>query len=189
MNEIKICVGSLNPTKIYAVERAFSKYFNHFQIFKLKVKSSVPNQPVGMDEIIKGAKYRAQMSLNYLKNDKKLNVDIFGVGIEAGLVEISFAKTNYMDFQFCVIMDEFQIITLGSGVAFEYPQSVIDKIISNRNSEIGDIIGKLANNPNLKNEAGAISFLSKNVINRTDILSQAVICALLPRINTKLYGD
>jgi len=188
MNEIKICVGSLNPTKIYAVERAFSKYFNHFQIFKLKVKSSVPNQPVGMDEIIKGAKYRAQMSLNYLKNDKKLNVDIFGVGIEAGLVEISFAKTNYMDFQFCVIMDEFQIITLGSGVAFEYPQSVIDKIISNRNSEIGDIIGKLANNPNLKNEAGAISFLSKNVINRTDILSQAVICALLPRINNDLYG-
>jgi inosine/xanthosine triphosphatase len=189
MNEIKICVGTLNPTKIYAVERAFSKYFNHFQIFKIKIKSSVPNQPIGMVEIIKGAKYRAQMSLNYLKNDKKLNVDIFGVGIEAGLVEITFAKTNYMDFQFCVIMDEYEKITIGSGVAFEYPQSVIDKIMSNRNSEIGDIMGKLANNPNLKNEAGAISFLSKNVINRTDILSQAVICALLPRINTKLYGD
>jgi len=188
MNEIKICVGSLNPTKINAVEQAFSKYFNLFQIFKLKVKSSIPNQPVGMDEIIKGAKYRAQMSLNYLKNDKKLNDDIFGIGIEAGLVEIPFANTNYMDFQFCVIMDEFEEITLGSGVAFEYPPKIIDQITSNRNLEIGDVMGKLSNNPNLKNEGGAISFLSKNVLNRTDLLSQAVICALLPRINSKLYG-
>ncbi|MFX1339267.1 MAG: DUF84 family protein [Promethearchaeota archaeon] len=49
------------------------------------------------------------------------------------------------------------------------------------------MIGKLANNINLKNEAGAVSFLSKNVITRTEILTQAVICALLPRINKKLY--
>jgi len=188
MNEIKICVGSLNPTKIYAVEKAFSKYFNNFQIFKLKVKSSVSNQPIGMDDIIKGAKNRAQMSLNYLKNEKKLNYDIFGVGIEAGLIEITFAKTKYMDFQFCVIMDELEKMTLGSGVAFEYPQSIIDKLMSNRNLEIGDILGKLANNPNLKNEGGAISFLSKNMLNRTYILFQAIICALLPRINKELYG-
>lgn len=48
-------------------------------------------------------------------------------------------------------------------------------------------MGNVAGNPNLKNESGAIGILSKNRINRTDILTQAVTCALLPRINKTLY--
>ena len=92
-----------------------------------------------------------------------------------------------MDFQFCAIIDENQKISLGSGIAFEYPQFIINKVLENQDLEIGYIIGKLARNMNLKNELGAISFLSKNRIKRTEILTQAVICALLPWINQKLY--
>ena len=187
MNKSIICVGSLNPTKINAVKIAFGKYLNNFQIFKIKADSKIPNQPIGIDLIIKGAKNRAETALNHLFKVKKLEQNIFGVGIEAGLVQVPFTNTNYMDFQFCAIMDENERMTLDSGIAFEYPQSVIDEILSNKNTEIGDILGKLANNLNLKNEAGAISFLSKKIITRTEILTQAVICALLPRINKELY--
>jgi inosine/xanthosine triphosphatase len=183
----KVCVGSLNPTKVNAVKIAFEKYFNKFEIFKIKADSRVPNQPIGIDQIIKGAKNRAEQALNYFNNKKQMKSSIFGIGIEAGLVKVPFAKTKYMDFQFCVIMDKNRNITLGSGIAFEYPQMVINEIFSNQESEIGTIMGKLANNLNLKNEAGAISFLSKNVIVRTEILTQAVICALLPWINKELY--
>ena len=187
MNEVVICVGSLNPTKVKSAKIAFSKYYNNFQIFKIKADSKVPNQPIGMDLIINGAKNRAETALNHLIKVKKLEQNIFGVGIEAGLVQVPFTNTNYLDFQFCVIMDENKKITLGSGIAFEYPQSVIEEVLSNKDTEIGDIIGRLANNMNLKNEAGAISFLSKNVLTRIEILTQAVICALLPRINQELY--
>jgi len=92
-----------------------------------------------------------------------------------------------MDFQFCVILDECQNITIGSGISFEYPPQVIKDILTNNETEIGKIIGKLANNLNLKYESGAIGYLSKGVISRRDILTQAVICALLPRINKELY--
>ena len=187
MNNVVICVGSLNPTKVNSVKIAFSKYYYNYQIFKIKADSKVPDQPIGMDLIIKGAKNRAKTALNYLIEMKGLEQNIYGVGIEAGLVEVPPANTDYMDFQFCVIMDENEKITIGSGIAFEYPQSVIDEVLSNKDTEIGDIIGRLANNMNLKNEAGAISFLSKNIITRTEILTQAVICALLPRINKDLY--
>lgn len=188
MKNIKICISSLNPTKINAVKIAFSKYYKNFKVYKIKADSKVPDQPIGMDLILKGAKHRAKSALLYLMNEQDIYENIFGVGIEAGLVKVPYAQTNYMDFQFCIIMDENKRINLGSGIAFEYPRSVIDEIFSNQETEIGEIMEKLANNMNLKNESGAISFLSKKTITRTEILTQAVICALLPRINKKLYG-
>lgn len=139
-----------------------------------------------MDSIINGAINRAKKALIYLINQNIIK-NIFRVGIEAGLVNVPYANTNYMDFQFCAIIDENDKITLGSGITFEYPQFVIDQILSEMDTEIGEIMGTLANNMNLKYESGAISFLSKNVVVRTEVLSQAVICALLPRINKELY--
>lgn len=187
MRNIKICVGSLNPTKISAVETGFGKYFKKIEVFKIKVNSKVSNQPIGMEKILKGAINRAKAALDYLMTHEKK--DIFGVGIEAGLVPVPHTRTGYMDFQFCAIIDENQKISLGSGIAFEYPQEVIDQILENSDLEIGHIMGKLAGNMNLKNELGAISFLSKNRIKRTEILTQAVICALLPWINKKIYKE
>jgi inosine/xanthosine triphosphatase len=110
----------------------------------------------------------------------------FGIGIEAGLIKIPIAPSNYMDFQFCVIMDENCEIIIGSGIGFEYPKKVIDYVFSNK-KEIGHIMGDIANNENLKHENGAIGYLSKNTIKTIDILKDAEICALLPRINRNLY--
>ena len=188
MKNIKVSIGSLNPTKIEAVKLAFGKYFNNISYFEAKVESRVSNQPIGIEEILKGAKNRAEAAINFISKENDGNSILFGVGIEAGLVEIPLTLSNYMDFQFCVILDIKNILTIGSGVAFEYPKSVIERILVEKDLEIGDIMGDLAGNPNLKNETGAISFLSKNLMTRANILTQAVICALLPRINPDLYG-
>ena len=159
------------------------------------MKGEVNNSPtlkwplissIGIEIILKGAFNRAKEANSYLKHKCNNNSEIFGVGIEAGLVRISMANSNYMDFQFCVIIDKDDKLSLGSGTAFEYPQYIIDDVIANK-KEIGEIIGNLANNMNLKNENGAIGYLSNNFINRRDILFQAVICALLPQINKELY--
>lgn len=186
--KINICVGSLNPTKINAVKLGFSKYYNYFEVYHIKADSKVPNQPIGLKSIIQGAINRAQYSLDFIIFEKKTSINIFGVGIEAGLVEIPYTRTGFMDFQFCAIINETKKISLGSGIAFEYPKFIVDQIFPNQGKEIGEIMGKLANNINLKNETGAISFLSKNVLTRTEILSKAVICALLPFINQELYN-
>ncbi|MFX0037155.1 MAG: inosine/xanthosine triphosphatase [Candidatus Hermodarchaeota archaeon] len=187
MYKINVCVGSLNPTKIKAVEEALTKFFKNFRVYNIKVDSKVSNQPIGLKNIIKGAITRAKSSLNYLINEKKIQNDIFGVGIEAGLAEVPYTKSGFMDFQFCAIINEEKQISLGSGITFEYPKFVIDQILQEKDKEIGEIIGKLAGNENLKNESGAISFLSKNVITRKEILKQAAICAMLPFINKELY--
>jgi inosine/xanthosine triphosphatase len=189
MTENTICVGSLNPTKVNAVNQAFSRYFKNYKVFNIKAESKVVKQPIGLKTIIDGAINRARYSLNFLINTRRIKSSIYGVGIEAGLAEVPKTKTGFMDFQFCAIIDENDQISLGSGIGFEYPKFVINQILNNKDTEIGDIIGALAKNENLKNELGAISFLSKNVINRTEILTQAVICALLPFINKAVYNS
>ncbi|MBD3227928.1 MAG: DUF84 family protein, partial [Candidatus Lokiarchaeota archaeon] len=137
-------------------------------------------------KILEGAQNRAEFALNHLLKKENTKLPYYGIGIEAGLAKISLAPTNYMDFQFCVIMDKKKEISLGSGIAFEYPNFVINQVFTEK-KEIGDIMGELANNKNLKREAGAIGYLSDNTLKRIDILKEAVICALLPRINNTLY--
>ena len=188
MAKIIVCVGSLNPTKINAVKLAFSRYYKNLEVYNIKAESKVSIQPIGLKNIISGAINRAKQSLNFIINEKKLLHNIFGVRIEAGLVEIPYTRTGFMDFQFCAVVNETRKISLGSGIAFEYPKFVVDQILQDQEKEIGEIIGKLADNENLKNEAGAISFLSINNITRTEILTHAVICALLPFINIELYN-
>ncbi|MGV9171320.1 MAG: inosine/xanthosine triphosphatase [Promethearchaeia archaeon] len=188
MKEIHVCVGSLNPTKKDATKKAFLKFFRNISIDHVEADSGVSDQPIGRKNIIKGATNRAKQAMDFLIYKKKLHSHIFGVGIEAGLVEVPEARSGYMDFQFCVIITEERKIYLGSGIGFEYPPFVIDKILKNPSMEIGDIMGNLANNEDLKRETGAIGFLSNNVINRTDILTEAVICALLPIMRPKIYS-
>lgn len=183
---MNISIGSLNLVKIKAVKLAYEQYYDDFTIVEANVDSGVSDQPIGLDKILEGALNRARGAFYFLKEKIKDKSPVYGVGIEAGLVKISLAPTNYMDFQFCVIIDEKKKISLGSGIAFEYPDFVIEKVFSEK-KEIGYIMGNLANNKNLKKEAGAIGFLSKNRIKRIDILKEAVICALLPRINSTLY--
>ena len=185
---LKVCIGSQNPTKINAVDIAFKIVFENYDLYTISADSKVSNQPIGFDEIIQGAVNRATQALNYLEAKKEDNDALLGVGLESGLVKIPQANSKYMDFQYCAIIDENDYITLGTGNAFEHPQFVIDEILSKDNAEVGIIMGRLAINLELKNTGGAISFLSKNIIKRTDILSNAVICALLPRINVELYN-
>lgn len=171
-----------------AVRSAFSKYYNNFRVYSIKANSKISNQPIGLKTILTGAINRAKYSLNFIIDEKKIKTNIFGVGIEAGLVEIPYSRTGYMDFQFCALINEARQISLGAGIAFEYPKFIVNQILQDPEKEIGDIIGKLANNENLKNETGAISFLSKNTLTRKEILSKAVISALLPFINADLYN-
>ncbi|TFF95423.1 MAG: inosine/xanthosine triphosphatase [Promethearchaeota archaeon] len=191
MTLLKICVGSLNPTKITATQRAYGQFYQNFEVVKHKVNSGVPDQPIGLEVILEGAKTRAKNALQtFLENSTKTEgpEEYYGVGIEAGLVKVPHVSSNYMDFQFCAIIDEQDHYTFGSGIGFEYPKGVIEKVFKEK-KEIGEIMGNLSNNKHLKTEEGAIGFLSQNAIKRTDILMHAVICALLPRINTSLYNE
>jgi inosine/xanthosine triphosphatase len=103
----------------------------------------------------------------------------FGVGIEAGLIWNSSVK-NYFDVQFCAVIDKAGRITVGHGSGFQYPKKVIQEVKVGKS--IGEAMEVLTGIENIGKKRGAIGFLSKNILDRTELTEQAVLMAMIPRL-------
>lgn len=189
-----VLIGSKNPVKIKAVQSVFNSFFPNpiFEFHSYDSPSQVSPQPWGNEETIQGAMNRAKnvksLYLDECKNSNhKITPHIFCVGIEAGLIPIPYSLSGYFDVQFCVIIDENGHISLGSGSGWEYPKSIITELKKDPNLEIGTIMGRLGNDPDVKNKNGAIGYYTHNRITRPILTEQCVQMALIPFLNTNLY--
>jgi len=175
MKVMKVIVGSLNPTKIEGVKKAFEQFFENVVVSSMKVSSGVGNQPFNND-VVKGAINRA---INSFSNEYD-----FSIGIEAGLFSLKNTLTGYVDFQVAAIYNG-KRLTIGFGPGFEYPPSVIEKVL--RGKEVGDVMDEITGIQNLGEKTGAIHYLTKGVISRSELTRIAVTMALIPWINKEMY--
>lgn len=176
---MRIAVGSSNPVKVKAVERAFLRFFQ-VSVVMVPVSTAVPPQPVGIDVTIKGAIARARNALAASEGAE------LGVGIEAGLIQVPGTISGYMDQQFAAIADRNGRVTLGGGPSFEYPRSIVSRVLA-EGIEIGTAMDQLTGVHELGQKQGAIGYFSKGHLDRTALSEQAVLMALLPRVNQGLY--
>jgi len=177
---VRVCAGTRNPSKIRGIEKAFTAFFNEgVEIVFMDVGSEAPPQPIGFDEIIKGARSRALKALNSMKNCD------FSVGVEAGIIKL---KGIVMDIQIAVIMDKDEKESLGLSPSFPLPQKFSNPLINREVEELEILVDNYYGTKSIGDKGGFIKLLSKNVITREDLTKEAVIMALLPWINKHLYG-
>lgn len=174
-----LAVGTSNPVKVQAVEAAFSKFFVISVVMK-EVPSGVAPQPVGAAATIAGATNRARAAL---ASEPRA---AFGIGIEAGLLEVPYTISGFMDQQFAAIIDRDGFMTLGGGPAFEYPKCIVDRVFTEK-IEVGEAMERLTGIHSLGKKQGAIGFFSKGALDRARLTEQAVLMALIPRLNRGLY--
>ena len=183
---MKLIVGSTNPVKINAVNKAFRKVFSidKIDIKGINVSSGVSNQPTSLEEIIQGANNRAKNAMLQIPNAD------FYFGIEAGICRIPDGITKYVDFAVCVVLAKDGKKSIGFSPGFEYPPFVIRKIFEEK-KEVGEIFDEFLGKKDVKKGMGAIGYLSKGVVPREVFVEYAVIMALLPfhPENFKLYFD
>jgi len=172
-----IAVGSKNPVKINAVSLAFKKVFpkKQIKIIGIPVESDVSDQPLSEEEAFFGAQQRAK------KAQKKAKADL-GVGIEGTIQKYSL---GVLEGGMAVIVDKNKKTGFGSSAQFPLPKKAITQI--KKGKELGDIIDSFTNKKNTKKRHGAFGFFTKNIITRTQAYQDAVICALAPWIQDKLY--
>ena len=172
---MNVHVGTGNPIKVKAVRAAFEKVFpgKLLEITAVPVEPGVPSQPFG-EAVIRGATQRAKRSLG--------DAD-YGVGIEAGLVQ-SPGRDHLLNVQFCVIVDRFGRMTVGHGPGFELPNAVVEKLRAG--STLSDAMDRAAGIPEIKETIGAIGVLSGGRIDRLAITCEAVLMALVPRIDNRV---
>ena len=172
---MKVHVGTGNSIKVKAVRAAFEAVFSGelLEVTAVPVEPGVPSQPFG-EQVIRGATQRAKRSLG--------DAD-YGVGIEAGLVQ-SPGCDHPLNVQFCVIVDRSGRMTVGHGPGFELPNAVVEKLRAG--STLSDEVSRAAGIPEIRETIGAIGVLSGGRIDRLAITCEAVLMALVPRIDNQV---
>lgn len=175
---MNVVIGSKNPTKVDAVQSAFSRSFPDqlFSYNPISVSSGVSDQPMSDEETLNGAVNRA-------KSCKELHPDFdFFVGLEGGC---SFMGNDLYAFAWMVVMRDNEISKAKTST-FLLPPEVASLVSGGM--ELGHADDKVFGRTNSKEKDGAVGILTKGLINRAEYYEQALIMALIPFINPELYS-
>ena len=182
---LRVYVGSANAAKLEAVRSGLARFFPDFEVEGREVPSGVSEQPVGLDEIIQGARNRARRSF------AQGNCDL-SAGIEDGLVPMPFVPTGYVNLGCCALYDG-QQEAYGFSSGFEYPPACVAEATRFARVPIGEAFQRLfeprAGDPEPGPWAGNIGRLTGGVLSRADYGSHAVICALVRFLHPELYAQ
>jgi inosine/xanthosine triphosphatase len=186
----RVRVGSLNEPKLVAVRSAIGAYAPHAEVEGVAVASGVPEQPVGFEEIVRGARNRAAAALRGAPCD-------LGVGIEDGLVPLpagdSDGEVAHLNIG-CVAITDGERTSIGFSSAFGYPLEC--SVLAVRDREpIGAAFDRLWETHRGESAAkpsalstGNIGRLSNGVLPRAEYARHGVLCALVAFLQTDLYG-
>lgn len=175
-----VAIGSTNHIKVLAVEEVFMRYpiFNKVKFVSGEVPSGVSNQPLSLEETIRGARNRAKAAYN--------SCDL-SLGIESGLFAVPYTETGYMNICACVIFDGTNYFT-GLASAFECPLKTVELMV-HKGLDMNEAFNKLGitKNPKLGLAEGSVGILTNGRVNRLEYTKQAIIMALIRIENAHLF--
>ncbi len=183
-------VGSVNEPKLAAVRSAIGAYAPDAKIEGVAVASGVSEQPVGFEEVIRGARNRAANALSGSPCD-------LGIGIEDGLVPLptggSEDEVVHLNIGYVAITDG-KRTSIGFSSAFGYPPVCSLPAVRDR-EPIGAVFdrlwesrgGELSAKPSALS-TGNIGRLSEGVLPRAEYARHGVLCALVAFVQPDLYG-
>ena len=179
---MKIAVGTTNPGKIAAVHRARIDYplWTEADIQGYAVSSGVADQPIGLEETIRGARQRAAAAYREGAAD-------YGIGLESGIFPVPYTKSGYMDTTACAIYDG-QHYHLGLSTCFEYPPAITKRVLEQgQNVTEAAVAEHWTTDPHLGNAHGMIGELTNQRIIREDYTYSAIQMAMIHLEHEKFY--
>ena len=170
---MKVVVASANPAKISAVQQALSQIFSGHtvQCSGMQTLSGVAAQPLTSDETLQGA-------LNRLQHVSSAHPDAdYCVAIEAGLDGAS-------SFAWIAISHQGRRSTSRSA-SLPIPPKALAAIANGE--ELGDVMDKMFDQHNVKQQGGAIAMLTGHLLTRSGVYQQAIILAMIPFMQPQLF--
>ena len=156
---LTIAVGTTNPAKLNAVQKAFELLYpaKKIVVTRINVDSGVSAQPMSSTESIIGAKNRAHRALEAYQKAE------YGVGLEGGLEQIG---EDWFDCGWCAIEDRKGVVGVASSARIPTPKKIMDKIFEGL--ELGDVIDQVFHRVNVKQAEGHFGLMTNNAVTRTD---------------------
>ncbi len=175
-----VIVGSENPVKVAGTAAGFQKVFGpeRFCIRGISIATGVSAQPRTDRETYRGAFTRATSAKRLMPGGT------YWVGIEGGVHK---TRQGTQSCAWIVVLGKGRMVGRSRTATFYLPD-VISRLVD-RGKELGDANDEVFALRNSKQNIGAIGLLTHRVITREKLYAEAVVCALIPFVNTPLYGN
>jgi len=205
MKNITIAVGSKRGPKLSAVTEAleaFSASLAHdarFEVVGVEVESGVSHTPASRDELMRGARQRAEALVEKGRPDRA-DWQYF-VGLEGGLDvvheglspdEILRHSGLQQNGSRRVFLESWAYVSdgahghYGRSGGIELPEALAREVLEN-GVELAVAIDRFAGAVGIRDAQGAWGVLSNNFITRQEAFRIAVIAAFAPFYNVKMY--
>ena len=173
----RITVASLNPVKIRAAYAAFRGMFpgREFEVAGVAVPSGVADQPMSLEETMRGARLRAENARAAAPQSD------YWVGIEGGIEDSPLGMSCFARVQ---ALGRDGVTGLGQTAVFYLPREVADLVRAGM--ELGLADDRVFGRDNSKQANGAIGLLTGDLVDREAYYTHAVIMALVAFKNRDL---
>ncbi len=173
----RVILASANPVKHMATLNAFQRMFPGavFELRSIEVPSGVSAQPMSDEETYRGAINRARLA------QQRATDGDYWIGIEGGIED---GERGMIAFAWIVILSHDRRGESRSAT-FSLPSRVAELV--RQGTELGDADDIVFARSSSKTQSGAVGLLTHEVIDRVALYEPAVILALIPFRNSRLF--
>jgi inosine/xanthosine triphosphatase len=190
MRTYRLAVGSTRKPKLDAVKAAAADITPLLgegvvlEIQGYEVDSGVNHTPTSREELMRGARQRAEALQQHL-HVSGVSADFY-IGLEGGLAlatENGLRKTFLESWAYVANAHAGHF---GCSPSIELPQALAQEVVV-RGTELSVAIDQFAGQAGIRDGQGAWGVLSRNLISRQESFRLAVVAAFAPFYNSKMY--
>lgn len=206
MKKITIAVGSKRGPKLNAVTEALRSFSTaladgaEFEVVGVDVESGVSHTPASRDELMRGARQRAEALVELAKQNGASWQ--FFVGLEGGLDVVHEGASTDEVLRHAklrqnghrrVFLESWAYVSdgvrgyYGRSGSIELPEALAHEVLEN-GVELAIAIDRFAGALGIRDAQGAWGVLSNNFITRQEAFRVAIIAAFAPFYNAKMYS-
>jgi inosine/xanthosine triphosphatase len=186
----RIAAGSTRRPKLNAVQEAadlFRCYFSvdtTIEVHGYEVESGVSHTPLSREELMQGARQRAEtLAARLAATGDAAN---FYVGLEGGLDVLEEQSRRRVFLESWAYVTDGERGHFGCSGSIEIPEALAEEVVI-RGTELSAAIDDFAGQAGIRDAQGAWGVLSGNLILRQESFRVAVVAAFAPFYNHRLY--
>jgi non-canonical (house-cleaning) NTP pyrophosphatase len=155
------------------------------QIASRDVAHDTPAMPLSLDELLEGARRRAEEALGALRREGLAAA--LGVGLEGGLDLRAGAGGRRGYLMSWAYVTDGRRGAHGCGGAIEVPPRVVDRVVE-EGVELSSVIDALVAREDTRSREGAWGVLTRGLLDRTRSFELALLNAMAPFYNEGIYA-